>query len=300
MSGLPEHETLTAAELRLYRHRLNASQNGMEYTYSAHPNSESDSQLDYNSVKNTSLVKHRIDIYEVLRPASRTREVITRLLDTRVVDPARTKWESFDVRPAVLKWRQAAHRNHGIEVHVTAHTPRSSTTSVANKDIRLKPHVRLRRSIHIDEQQWQKTQPLLVTFSDDSGTKRVRNRDKRNARHRKRSRSWGKKHRKDECRRHHLYVDFSDVGWDDWIVAPPGYQAYYCHGECDFPLPEYINTTNHAIVQTLVHSVNPQAVPRPCCVPTELSPISMLYLDEYDKVVLKNYQDMVVVGCGCR
>ena len=41
-------------------------------------------------------------------------------------------------------------------------------------------------------------------------------------------------------------------------------------------------------------------VPRACCVPTELSSISMLYIDEYDKVVLKNYHDMVVEACGCR
>ena len=29
-----------------------------------------------------------------------------------------------------------------------------------------------------------------------------------------------------------LYVDFSDVGWNDWIVAPLGYHAFYCHREC--------------------------------------------------------------------
>ena len=90
------------------------------------------------------------------------------------------------------------------------------------------------------------------------------------------------------------------VGWNDWIVAPPHYDAHYCHGECPFPLADNLNATNHAIVQTLVNSVNPSAVPRACCVPTELSPISMLYLDEYEKVVLKNYENMVVEGCGCR
>ena len=26
----------------------------------------------------------------------------------------------------------------------------------------------------------------------------------------------------------------------------------------------------------------------------------MLYLDEYEKVVLKNYENMVIEGCGCR
>ena len=79
------------------------------------------------------------------------------------------------------------------------------------------------------------------------------------------------------------YVDFAEVGWNDWIVAPPGYNAQFCHGDCPFPL-----------------AVDPSAVPRSCCVPTELSPISMLYLDEYEKVVLKNYENMVVEGCGCR
>lgn len=38
----------------------------------------------------------------------------------------------------------------------------------------------------------------------------------------------------------------------DWIIAPDGYAAYYCEGECAFPLNSYMNATNHAIVQTLV------------------------------------------------
>ncbi|UYV78798.1 BMP2 [Cordylochernes scorpioides] len=120
---------------------------------------------------------------------------------------------------------------------------------------------------------------------------------------RKRRGSGRNKHRRNRnktCRRHRMYVDFNDVGWNNWIVAPPGYDAYYCLGECKYPLPDHLNTTNHAIVQTLVNSLNPTAVPRACCVPTELSSISMLYINEYEKVVLKNYHEMVVEGCGCR
>lgn len=104
----------------------------------------------------------------------------------------------------------------------------------------------------------------------------------------------------DLCGRKPLYVDFSDVQWDDWIVAPPGYAAYYCDGNCPFPLNGNLNTTNHAIVQTLVHAVDSRAAPKACCVPTSLSSISMLYLDEHEKVILKVYDDMVVEGCGCR
>lgn len=104
---------------------------------------------------------------------------------------------------------------------------------------------------------------------------------------------------RNRCRRHTLYVDFNDVGWHRWIIAPSGYDAFFCLGECRFPLAEHMNSSSHAMVQTLVNSVN-GAVPRACCVPTSLSPIALLYLDPQDRVVLKNYQDMVVEGCGCR
>lgn len=38
----------------------------------------------------------------------------------------------------------------------------------------------------------------------------------------------------------------------DWVIAPQGYSAYYCEGECAFPLDSCMNATNHAILQSLV------------------------------------------------
>ncbi|XP_051578900.1 protein DVR-1-like [Myxocyprinus asiaticus] len=102
------------------------------------------------------------------------------------------------------------------------------------------------------------------------------------------------------CKPRRLYIDFKDVGWQDWIIAPQGYLANYCNGECPFPLSERLNGTNHAILQTLVHSFDPKGTPQPCCVPIKLSPISMLYYDNNDNVVLRHYEDMVVDECGCR
>jgi len=92
----------------------------------------------------------------------------------------------------------------------------------------------------------------------------------------------------------------AEVEWDDWIIAPPGYHAYVCAGACPMMLADHLNATNHAQVQSLLHSVSSRLVPAPCCVPTALSSISMLYVDENDKVVLRNYRDMVVEACGCR
>lgn len=94
-------------------------------------------------------------------------------------------------------------------------------------------------------------------------------------------------------------MDFRDTGWDDWIVALSGYHAFYCHGECRFPLAAHMNSSSHAMVQTLLSSVN-ASVPWTCCVPTMLSPVALLYLGQHDVVVLKTYEDMVVDGCGCR
>ena len=85
----------------------------------------------------------------------------------------------------------------------------------------------------------------------------------------------------------------------DWIIAPEGYAAFYCLGECSFPLNAHMNATNHAIVQTLVHLMNPTMAPKPCCAPTKLSAISVLYFDDNSNVILKKYRNMVVRACGC-
>ncbi|NXI35310.1 DERR protein, partial [Galbula dea] len=102
------------------------------------------------------------------------------------------------------------------------------------------------------------------------------------------------------CKPRWLYISFSEVGWENWIIAPQGYLANYCQGECPFPLTAELNSTNHAILQTMVHSLDPEGTPQPCCVPVRLSPISILYYDNSDNVVLRHYEDMVVDECGCR
>lgn len=64
-------------------------------------------------------------------------------------------------------------------------------------------------------------------------------------------------------------------------------------------MADHLNATNHAVIQALVNSMNPQLVPPPCCVPTKYSSLSLLYTDSSDKIVLKNYNEMVVDSCGC-
>ncbi|KAL3887861.1 hypothetical protein ACJMK2_000250 [Sinanodonta woodiana] len=102
------------------------------------------------------------------------------------------------------------------------------------------------------------------------------------------------------CRRHEMYVNFTVTGWNSWIIAPQGYEAYYCAGICKFPLTDHLNPTVHAILQTFVHDTEPAKAPRVCCVPTKLSPLSILYKLEENPVVYAEYPNMIVEECGCR
>ncbi|XP_075071428.1 growth/differentiation factor 5 [Mixophyes fleayi] len=108
------------------------------------------------------------------------------------------------------------------------------------------------------------------------------------------------KNSKARCSKKPLHVNFKDMGWDDWIIAPLEYEAYHCEGLCEFPLRSHLEPTNHAVIQTLMNSMDPETTPPTCCVPTRLSPISILYIDSANNVVYKQYEDMVVESCGCR
>uniref|UniRef100_A0AAY5L1Y1 TGF-beta family profile domain-containing protein n=1 Tax=Esox lucius TaxID=8010 RepID=A0AAY5L1Y1_ESOLU len=106
--------------------------------------------------------------------------------------------------------------------------------------------------------------------------------------------------RSSSCQRVPLFVDFDEIGWAGWIISPRGYNAYNCKGSCPFPLGESLRATNHATVQSIMHALKlSDDVDTPCCVPDELQSISLLYFDDEENVVLKQYDDMVAVSCGC-
>lgn len=106
---------------------------------------------------------------------------------------------------------------------------------------------------------------------------------------------------KNICRKKSLYIDFEEIHYDDWIVQPKGYEAYQCQGKCFYPVADHLHPTKHAIMQTILHSMAPSRVPRSCCVPTRLSAISVLYIDDDGVLTYRYaYSDMVVAECGCR
>uniref|UniRef100_A0A8C7G743 Southpaw n=1 Tax=Oncorhynchus kisutch TaxID=8019 RepID=A0A8C7G743_ONCKI len=100
------------------------------------------------------------------------------------------------------------------------------------------------------------------------------------------------------CRKIDMWVDFDHIGWNEWIVYPKRYNAFRCEGECPTPVDESFSPTNHAYMQSLLRLYHPDRVGCPSCVPTRLSPLSMLYYGDED-VVLRHHEDMIVEECGC-
>ncbi|XP_072522829.1 growth/differentiation factor 10 [Salminus brasiliensis] len=103
------------------------------------------------------------------------------------------------------------------------------------------------------------------------------------------------------CARRYLRVDFADIGWSEWILAPKAFDAYYCAGTCGFPMPKVVHPSNHATIQSIVRAVGiVPGVPEPCCIPEKMSPLAVLFLDTSRNMVLKVYPSMSVDTCACR
>uniref|UniRef100_A0A7M4DVH4 Growth/differentiation factor 10 n=1 Tax=Crocodylus porosus TaxID=8502 RepID=A0A7M4DVH4_CROPO len=103
------------------------------------------------------------------------------------------------------------------------------------------------------------------------------------------------------CSRRYMKVDFADIGWNEWIISPKSFDAYYCAGACEFPMPKIVRPSNHATIQSIVKAVGIiPGIPEPCCVPDKMNSLSVLFLDENKNVVLKVYPNMSVETCACR
>ena len=245
------------------------------------------------------------------------------LIQSRKLDiERRSKWNSFDITKTVKLWMDNPKTlNCGILVEVEP---------LNKNDVHSIQHIKIKLSQNSLEtvSDWLKHfEPLLVLKSreisqlSEPEQKRSSEVEKRSEEQSTSKASFSRKRRtviqgsygKSEkgrkleairntlCERYLMYVDFEHIRWADWVLAPKGFHAYTCIGSCPFPLAHHVNSTNHAIVQTIVNSLQPRIVGRSRCVPTELSSITLLYIDkDTETAVLKSYRDMVVQACGCR
>ncbi|XP_064202200.1 inhibin subunit beta Ab [Anguilla rostrata] len=105
------------------------------------------------------------------------------------------------------------------------------------------------------------------------------------------------------CCKKQFHVNFKDIGWSDWIIAPSGYHANYCEGDCPGHVASITGSSlsfhSTVISHYRMRGYAPFTNIKSCCVPTRLRAMSMLYYDDEQKIVKKDIQNMIVEECGC-
>ncbi|NP_001161498.1 anti-dorsalizing morphogenic protein 2 precursor [Saccoglossus kowalevskii] len=286
LHGLLPREFVLSAELRLYVQKEKE-----------------------NAKKDTA----RVNLFQISGSGTRQQ---SDLLETRTVHITEKGWLVFDVTQTFL-----SHQKHLAAASLLENTTMHYAIEMVDEsDNELRISRRRRRNqdrmplliLYLNDTAIRKNDILTPAYMDIHGeklqdgageekeenTSGKRRRRKRSTSSARRSNTRSKK-----CQLYEFYVDFQKVGWSDWIIAPNGYNANFCNGHCPFPLDPHFNATNHATVQAILNtkdfSLKGQRIPKPCCVPSDFDSIHVLYLDDYNNVVLKEFDDMEAKSCGC-
>uniref|UniRef100_A0AAR5PKV3 TGF-beta family profile domain-containing protein n=1 Tax=Dendroctonus ponderosae TaxID=77166 RepID=A0AAR5PKV3_DENPD len=130
--------------------------------------------------------------------------------------------------------------------------------------------------------------PFLVIHTDPSTAKRVRRRaidcslDSGN-----------------QCCKQRFYVSFKALGWEDWVIAPQGYFANYCRGDCGQHRTPDTFVTYHTHVIEEVRKTQHLSGMTPCCAPLKFSTMSLIYYGPESTIIKRDLPKMVVEECGC-
>lgn len=283
--SIPNHEKITTAELQVFLCP--------------------DARSKVTSHTFRSIVK----VYEVDR---RTFKSTTQLLVGREVTGSQGMWATFDVTEAVQAGVMSGRAATGFDVVVDRKDCGAATAADGC----------LNMSVSVGDN----TSAALIVFSDDLESRR------REAKKELREMilheeenlllsdaGWNgetplpneipqvqlpRRKRRDaepgHCRRTSLKVNFKDIGWDNWIIAPLEYDAFECRGLCYYPLTDETTPSKHAVIQTLMNIRNPKKANMACCVPIKLDPITVMYHENGRTILRYMYEEMKVAKCGCR
>ncbi|XP_076641568.1 inhibin subunit beta isoform X1 [Halictus rubicundus] len=131
--------------------------------------------------------------------------------------------------------------------------------------------------------------PFLVVRTDPAAVKRVRRRAVECS-----------GAIKGQCCKQRFYVNFSQLGWDDWIIAPQGYHANYCRGDCaaGHRTPDtFLNYYTHVIEE--YRKMDRLEGMQPCCAPIKFSSMSLIYYGPDSNIIKRDLPKMIVDECGC-
>ncbi|GFY41757.1 inhibin beta E chain [Trichonephila inaurata madagascariensis] len=103
------------------------------------------------------------------------------------------------------------------------------------------------------------------------------------------------------CCRKKIYISFKEIGWDNWIVQPEGYNANACKGSCQNRLDLTEKHHTHVMLRYISKAGNnySEIADTIHCSPKVYKPLSIIYTDDKGLKVITNLPDMSVSECAC-
>ncbi|XP_019627503.1 PREDICTED: transforming growth factor beta-2-like isoform X1 [Branchiostoma belcheri] len=250
------------------------------------------------------LPEQRIELHQLLPPVNGKGSPRQRYLGSKLVKTRAKGWLSFDITNTVREWLLKTDNNLGLELTVhclgrtfdaiagelTSDTPETLQTFIAGTLQAEAVEEGRGDTAQVDSPE--KKDPHLLVFTKrpppETHSRRKRSLD---------SSYCFKKPKEPNCCLRELYIDFQrDLGWK-WIHAPRGYNANFCAGSCPY-LWSTDSQVTHSTIIGLYSTLNPHASASPCCVPSELEPLTILYY-QGRKPRIEQLSSMVVTSCKC-
>uniref|UniRef100_A0A1W7RA62 Myostatin n=1 Tax=Hadrurus spadix TaxID=141984 RepID=A0A1W7RA62_9SCOR len=215
----------------------------------------------YRNQQNSSNITYVL--YDI-QPATSTTEFRERLLHVdHVIGHSLPSWHRYDITPSLGNWlRSGQTRSFDIDCHGCITDP---IGKIADK------------------------RPFIVISADPS---RHSQRSKRSIKC-----TSGTSH----CCRETFYLSFREIGWNDWIIQPPGYTANFCRGSCedDISISRYHHTSLMQQVIQGQRAKQTNVTVSLCCTPSKMSSIMLIYVDKDGPIYQKRMPNMVVEACDC-
>ncbi|XP_064476754.1 bone morphogenetic protein 2-like [Ornithodoros turicata] len=211
-------------------------------------------------------------VYQLLEPSTCHRHPNCDKLLIAASDVSAEGWHLFDVSRAVGTWVERPHTNYGLLVECRGSCRVSPDTSLDVEVVENVARVR-RHSVDTGVSSLDGHPRLRMECSNGMKTK--------------------------VCCRYALKVSFAEIGWD-WIVEPKEFEAYFCKGKCPNRYRNFAST--HALLQSIINKKSEgREVPRPCCAPRKLKPLSLLHYNNDDPPTLSvtRQKGMIVKECAC-
>ncbi|XP_070563737.1 bone morphogenetic protein 2-A-like isoform X2 [Ptychodera flava] len=224
----------------------------------------------------------RVDVYLLLEPVRTGKKPLKRLLDTKVLSLFETGWDTFDIADGVETWLARPDSNYGLEVNfVTDEKLPKRLIYAQGRELELENEI----------SQEEDSSPMLNLQLQEVPTL---SRSRRYIHDDEDCKADG-----DRCCRSPLHVSFKEIHWDDWILSPPGYDAFYCDGSCPH---NHRPANTHTLIKSSINLMSRGASPKPCCTPRALSDLTLLHFDDTypePKLIVTAFSDMVVDQCVC-